>query len=78
MTLAHAIDAWSRGDSTGLDAYEATHPGINVGPDTDAYRWAASQVMAYLVDVQHFRRFFSPTELMALANRIEAGPTAPF
>ena len=74
MTLAHAIEAWNRRDSSGLDVYEATHPGINVGPDTDAYRWAASQVMAFLADVQEQKRFASPTELMLLAEGIERGP----
>ena len=76
MTLAQAIDAWSRGDSSGLDAYEATHPGTDLGPDAHAYLWAASKVLAYFAYLRREERGGWPTELMLLAEQIQAGPAA--
>lgn len=75
-TLLEAILAYERGDFTALDAYERTHPGTDVGPDAQAYHWAGAQVRAFVAYIVagHLSPF--PTEILALAEQIEAGPTA--
>lgn len=76
MTLSDTLDAWCCGDSSGLDAYEATHPATHVRPDPD-YRWAADLVRTYMADIQVKRLPCFPmdlVDLLALADKIEAGP----
>lgn len=75
-TLQSALDAWLQGDSTLLQAYERTHPGTDIGPQTQAYLWAAAQVKAFVVYLQSGLGLSgAPTELLALAEQIAAGPT---
>lgn len=74
--LENALRLYLEGDSSGLEAYERTYPGIDVGPETQGYRWAADQVLAFAMLIGQGTRYGTPTELMLLAKQITAGPTA--